>query len=176
MRRRFFAVVVTVIVCVVIVSSTIGRDFFSGHQPGLTSFGIVHFAGYLFFLLMPVEALVPYYLAEGHSGGVLIGLALITALAAQAIDYGIGRLLADTVINKVIGRKRFERYLGRIDRWGSWAIFVFNLFPLSSPNMMLVAGMTKFSPTRAFTYSFAGLLLKYVGIVYVFDATGWLDI
>jgi membrane protein DedA with SNARE-associated domain len=173
MRRRFLAVVVTVIVCVLIVSSTIGREIFAGHKPGLTSFGIVHFAGYLFFLLMPVEALVPYYLTEGHAGGVLIGLALVTALAAQAIDYGIGRLLADTVIDKVVGRKRFERYLGKIDRWGSWAIFVFNLFPLSSPNMMLVAGMTKFSPTRAFTYSFAGLLLKYVGIVYVFDATGW---
>ena len=163
-------------VCVLIVSSTIGRDIFAGHKPGLTSFAIVHFAGYLFFLLMPVEALVPYYLAEGHSGGVLIVLAVVTALAAQAIDYGIGRMLAVTVINKVIGRKRFERYLGRFDNWGRWAIFIFNLFPLSSPNMMLVAGMTRFSPTRAFTYSFAGLLIKYLGIVYVFDATGWLDI
>lgn len=157
----------------VIVSFTIGRDFYAGHRPDLGSFVIVHFAGYLFFLLMPVEALVPYYLSEGHRGGVLVLLALITALAAQAIDYGIGRMLADTVINKVIGRKRFERYLGKIEKWGSWAIFVFNLFPLSSPNMMLVAGMTRFSPAKAFSYSFAGLFLKYVGIVYVFDATGW---
>ncbi|MGD8726991.1 MAG: VTT domain-containing protein [Gemmatimonadales bacterium] len=174
MRRRFLVAVLTIAVCVLIVSSTIGREIFSGRQPGLVSFGIVHFAGYLFFLLMPVEALVPYYLAEGHAGGVLIVLAVVTALAAQGIDYGIGRMLASTVINKVIGVERYERYRGKIDRWGSWAIFVFNLFPLSSPNMLLVAGMTRFSAVRAFAYSLTGLLLKYVGIVYVFDATGWL--
>jgi membrane protein DedA with SNARE-associated domain len=166
----------TLVVCILIVSSTIGREIFSGRQPGLTSFVIVHFAGYLFFLLMPVEALVPYYLAEDHAAGVLVSLAVVTALAAQAIDYGIGRLLADTVINKVIGKDRFERYRGKIDRWGGWAIFVFNLFPLSSPNMLLVAGMTRFSSVRAFAYSATGLILKYVGIVYVFDATGWLGI
>jgi len=160
----------------VIVSFTIGRDFYAGRRPDLGSFVIVHFAGYLFFLLMPVEALVPYYLAESHQGVILVVLAVVTALAAQAIDYGIGRLLADTVINKVIGRTRYERYRGKIERWGAWAIFVFNLFPLSSPNMLLVAGMTRFSATRAFAYSFAGLVLKYVGIVYVFDATGWFDI
>jgi membrane protein DedA with SNARE-associated domain len=165
--------VLTVVVAIFIVSSTLGREVFSGRQPGLTSFGIVHFAGYLFFLLMPVEALLPYYMAEGHGGAVLIVLAVITALAAQAIDYSIGRLVAGAVVRNFIGEKRFERFREIVKKWGSWAIFVFNLFPLSSPNMMLVAGMTRFGVVRAFTFSFLGLALKYVSIVYVFDATGW---
>ena len=173
-RRRILLTVLMLVVCVAIISTTLGREVFAGRQPGLTSFTIVHFAGYLFFLLMPVEALLPYYMAEGHRGGVLIVLAVVTALLAQVIDYTIGRLLAEPVALKVIGETRYERLRRWVDRWGSAAIFVFNLFPLSSPNMLLVAGMTRFSVVRTFAYSGLGLILKYIGIVYVFDATGWL--
>jgi membrane protein DedA with SNARE-associated domain len=173
-RRRIFFGILTLVVAVAIVSTTLGREVFSGRQPGLTSFTIVHFAGYLFFLLMPVEVLLPYYMAEGHRGEILIALAVVTALAAQVIDYGIGRLLAEPVTRNIIGQRRYERFSRWVERWGSLAIFVFNLFPLSSPNMLLVAGMTRFGPVRTFGYSALGLVLKYVGIVYVFDATGWL--
>lgn len=174
-RRRILLGVLMLIVCVAIVSSTLGREVFAGRQPGLTSFTIVHFAGYLFFLLMPVEALIPYYLAEGHRGQVLIVLAVATALSAQAIDYSIGRLLAEQVAQNIVGEKRYARLRRWVDRWGSAAIFVFNLFPLSSPNMLLVAGITRLNPVRAFGYSALGLLLKYIGIVYIFDATGWVS-
>ncbi len=173
-RRRILLSILMLIVCVAIVSTTLGREVFAGRQPGLTSFTIVHFAGYLFFLLMPVEALLPYYMAEGHRGGVLVVLAVTTALLAQVIDYSIGRMLAERVARNVVGEKRYARFSGWVERWGSAAIFVFNLFPLSSPNMLLVAGMTRFSVVRTFAYSGLGLILKYIGIVYVFDATGWL--
>ncbi|MDH3456451.1 MAG: VTT domain-containing protein [Gemmatimonadota bacterium] len=172
-RRRILFAVLMLVACVAIVSTTLGREVYSGRQPGLASFTIVHFAGYLFFLLMPVEALLPYYMAEGHRGEVLIVLAVITALVAQVIDYGIGRLLAERVARDIVGQKRYARLRRWVDRWGSAAIFVFNLFPLSSPNMLLVAGMTRFGVVRTFGYSALGLLLKYVGLVYIFDATGW---
>jgi membrane protein DedA with SNARE-associated domain len=173
-RRRILFGVLMLVVCVAVISTTLGREVYSGRQPGLVSFTIIHFAGYLFFLLMPVEALLPYYMAEGHRGEGLIALAVITAVLAQVIDYGIGRLLAEQVARNIVGERRYTRLRRWVDRWGSVAIFVFNLFPLSSPNMLLVAGMTRFSLVRTFGYSALGLLLKYVGIVYIFDATGWL--
>ena len=68
-------IVIMLVAIIAIVGSTLGREIMAGRQPGLVSFGLIHFAGYLFFLLMPVEILVPLYLAEGHPGLVLIGRA-----------------------------------------------------------------------------------------------------
>ena len=130
-------------------------------------FSTIHFAGYLFFLVMPVEALVPYYQAEGHAAMVLVGLSIATAVVAQAIDYGIGRLLSEKVLN-MIGRKKYDRFKRRIDKHGGWAIFSFCLLPLSSPNVLLVAGMVRFNAVYALTVSVAGLAAKYLALVYVF--------
>lgn len=172
-RTRIVVAVATFLVAAVLVSSTVGRAIYAGRTPGLGSFALVHFAGYLFFLLMPVEALVPYYQAEGHSGEVLVLLAVVTALAAQAIDYGIGRAVGSSLLEGFLGRERYTKFSGLIGRWGSWAILLFNLFPLSSPNMVLVAGMSRFGALRALAWSTVGLVAKYIAIIYVFNALGW---
>lgn len=174
-RSRIIAVLVTALVAILLVSATLGRALYAGHTPTLTSFALIHFAGYLFFLLMPVEALVPIYQAEGHSPGLLILVAMLTALAAQAIDYGIGRSVRESAVHKLIGEERYGKFKAMIARWGGWAILLFNLFPLSSPNMLLVAGITRFSALRSFLFSFVGLGVKYTVLVYAYDfAVAWM--
>jgi len=168
-KKRIVVVLVVAVIAIAVVSGTLGREIYSGQSPGLTSYALIHFAGYLFFLLMPVEALVPIYQAEGHPGPTLILIAVGTAIMAQAIDYGIGRFVSTRAIQDFIGPVRYERFETKIDKWGGWAIFFFNLFPLSSPNMLLVAGMIRFSVRRAFFFSALGLTLKYSGIVYLYD-------
>lgn len=175
-RTRIIAVLITAFIAILVVSATLGREIYSGRSPSLTSFALIHFAGYLFFLLMPVEALVPLYQNEGHAGGTLILTAVLTALAAQAIDYGIGRSVSETAVHKLIGEPRYVRFKGMIARWGGWAVLLFNLFPLSSPNMLLVAGITRYSALRSFLYSSVGLTVKYAVLVYAFDtAAGWMS-
>lgn len=169
-RTRIIAVLITAGVAIVLVSTTLGREIYAGRTPTLTSFALIHFAGYLFFLLMPVEALVPVYQAEGHAGGVLILVAVGTALLAQAIDYGIGRSVREPVIHELIGEERYLRFRATIQRWGGLAVLFFNLFPLSSPNMLLVAGITRYSAARAFAFSAVGLTVKYGFLVNAFDA------
>ncbi len=164
---RIIGGVVMIVVIILIISSTLGREIMAGRQPGLGSFAIIHFAGYLFFLLMPVEALVPYYHAEGHAAMILVGLSVGTAIAAQLIDYGVGRLLSERVVS-ILGHRKYERFNRTIDRHGSWAILVFNLLPLSSPNVILVAGMMRFSLRRTVLISAGGLVGKYLTIVYLF--------
>jgi membrane protein YqaA with SNARE-associated domain len=172
-RGRVIAVLLTAVVTIGLVSTTLGRAIYAGHTPGLGSFAAIHFAGYLFFLLMPVEALVPIYQAEGHPGATLIMIALATAFAAQVIDYSIGRAVSDRVIDDLIGEKRYERFKAKIEKWGGWAILLFNLLPLSSPNMLLVSGMIRYSPRKAFAFSLLGLTGKYLAIVYLFDTDAW---
>ena len=122
---------IMLLLIIAIVGSTIGREMIAGQPPGLLSFTLIHFAGYLFFLLMPVEALIPIYLAGGESAQLLIGISMATALVAQSIDFGIGYVVSDRVVDTFISRKKFKKFKKTFDRWGGWAIFTFNLFPLS---------------------------------------------
>ncbi|MDH3422667.1 MAG: VTT domain-containing protein [Gemmatimonadota bacterium] len=175
-KTRVFGVLLTAVIAIFLVSYTLGRALYAGQSPGITSFALVHFAGYLFFLLMPVEALVPIYQGEGHAALTLVFVAVATALAAQVIDYSIGRAVKEGSLHKVIGEKRYARFKGNIDRWGGWAILLFNLMPLSSPNMLLVAGMTRYSARRAFLFSSIGLTGKYLAIVYAYGpVSSWLS-
>ena len=175
-KKRIVGVLLTAVVAIALVSYTLGREILAGHSPSLSSFALIHFAGYLFFLWMPVEALVPIYQAEGHAGMTLILIAVSTAIAGQVIDYGIGRAVSDRVIHDLIGEKRYARFKDRIKKWGGWAIIFFTLFPISSPPMLLVAGMTRYSVRWAILCSVAGLTVKYLTIVYLFDlASEWMS-
>jgi membrane protein DedA with SNARE-associated domain len=151
---------------IALVSLTIGRDILVDGEPSLVSFALVHFAGYLFFFLLPVETLVPYYSSLEHNGLLLLGIALSTALVAQLVNYGAGHLASNTVINDLIGQKRFQKIKYYIDKYGSLAVFIFNLFPLASSVLSLTAGMVRFSFWRLILFSFLGLLIKYIVLVY----------
>lgn len=168
MRRRLLAGLGFFLLAAAVLSLTLGRDLYYGRSPDLDSFALVHFAGYLFFIVLPVEVLVPWYLGEGHPGGLLVGLAVATALAAQLIDYGIGRLVSDKVVPHVIGQRRLARTQATIERYGRWAIFMFNLLPLSSPVLLAAAGVVRFDLVRAMAWSASGLVLKYAALVWIF--------
>lgn len=169
-KKSVIGAAIMLVAILAIVGSTLGREIMAGRQPGLVSFGLIHFAGYLFFLLMPVEALVPYYLAAGDSALVLVGLSVATALLAQTIDFAIGWVVSERVVDSLISRAKFEKFKATFSRWGGWAIFMMNLLPLSSPNMLLVSGIMRYSRLKAMSISAAGLLLKYVVIVLLTDA------
>ena len=62
-RKRVIVKLIILTFVVTIISITIGRSLFFDQKPGLYSFAIINFAGYLFFLMMPVEILFPYYLS-----------------------------------------------------------------------------------------------------------------
>ncbi|MFC1753834.1 VTT domain-containing protein [Thermoproteota archaeon] len=165
-RKTIFGLVIVLLV-IGILSITIGPEIFAGKDPALSSFFILNFAGYLFFILMPVEILVPYYLAEGHSGLLIIIGAVITAMVAQVFDYMIGYLASSNIIYDLIGRKKYNKAKKTLQKYGDWIILLFNLFPLSSPIAMMAAGMIRLKIRRVFLFSFIGLVVKYVTIVYV---------
>ncbi len=153
---------------VTIVSLTIGKEIYGHREQNLVSFAVVNFSGYLFFLLMPVELAFIYYLKSGADVYLLTALAVGTALAAQLVDYSIGRFFSFHMIDRMIGRHSYEKAKAEIRKYGNIAIFVFNLLPLSSPIIMLAAGMLKHRLKEVLLYSLAGLLLKYLIITLIF--------
>ncbi|MCH8003117.1 MAG: VTT domain-containing protein [Nanoarchaeota archaeon] len=167
--KTIIPIIVISVIAILLSSFTIGRQIFLGRQPDIVSFSTIHFAGYLFFLLMPVELLFIYYLIEDFNIPILLVAALATAMVAQIIDYVIGYLVSNKVINKVIGEKKYKNTKKYIDKYGDLAVFVFNTLPLSSSILSLVAGMLRYRFRNFVIYSFVGLLIKYSAIVLLFS-------
>ncbi|MAG61092.1 hypothetical protein CL619_04865 [archaeon] len=156
-----------IVVLVFILSLTLGRELLTSGEGSLYSFVIVHFSGYLFFFLLPVEGLIPYYYSLGYSFTQLFTLAIFTAVAAELIDYGIGRLAPNHITRHFVGEKRYQRIQKFVDKYGGMIVFIFNLFPLSSSVLSAIAGVLEYNFWRWLFYSTLGLFVKYSVILFV---------
>ena len=92
-KRNVIYGLISIILAVTLISLTIGKEIIAGKQLSLLSFAMVNFSGYLFFFLLPVETLIPFYVSAGYNGWLLFSIALSTAVVAQAIDYFIGYVM-----------------------------------------------------------------------------------
>jgi membrane protein DedA with SNARE-associated domain len=167
---RYSLAFLFVIAAIVIASLTVGRDIYNGSRDeGLLSFAIVNTAGYLFFLFMPVEVAFIYYLQGDINVIALNAVALGTALFAQVVDYSVGVLLSDRIIDTLIGRRRYEKAEDKLRKYGNIAIFVFNALPLSSDVISMAAGILRHRVRDAVICTISGLLLKYVVLTLIFN-------
>lgn len=167
--KRLIVVVFLIALMTVIISLTIGRDIYESKEKSMLSFAIVNFTGYLFFfLLMPVELPFIYYIRTGYDPLILNMVALSTAMSSQVIDYLIGYFFSTGIIDRLIGRNRYEKAEAEIRKYGNLTLFVFNLLPLSSPVISLAAGMLKYRIKEAFFFSLAGLVCRYLLLTLIF--------
>jgi len=166
---RIILIIVFACVAIAIASLTVGRDIYYGPgDNGLLSFAIVNACGYLFFLFMPVEVAFVYYLQEDVNVFALNAVAIGTALFSQAIDYLIGFALSNKFIEKLIGRRRYEKAEASIRKYGYVILLVFNALPLSSEVICLAAGMMRLSMRNTAIYTVIGLLIKYITLTLIF--------
>lgn len=167
--RRLSILALLIVVMAVIASLTIGRDIYESGEKSLYSFAIVNFFGYLFFfLLMPMELAFIFYLRTGYDPLMLNLVAVATAMVSQTIDYLIGYFFSARIIDRLIGRKRYEKAEDEIRKYGNWALFLSNLLPLSSPIISLAAGMLKYRAKDAILYTFIGMMCRYLLLTLLF--------
>ena len=167
--KRTAIIVVLFILMIVIASLTIGRDIYETGEKSLISFAIVNFFGYLFFfLLMPMELAFIYYLRTGYDPLILNLVAIGTAIASQTIDYLIGYFFSTGIIDRLIGRKRYEKAEAEIRKYGNWTLLLSNILPLSSPVVSLAAGMLKYRVKDAFIYTLVGIICRYLLLTLIF--------
>lgn len=164
---HWLIVVAGLVTGISILSYGLRQTLIAGDETTIWMFGLFHFAGYLFFIVSPVEILFARMVELDHGLGLLWMVAVCTALAGQTIDYLIGYALNDTVIENIIGEKKYRRYYKRIEKYGGMTIFFFCLFPLSSPIVLLVAGMMRYPARWAILLSVVGLAIKYAVIGYL---------
>jgi membrane protein DedA with SNARE-associated domain len=160
-KIRIVLFVITSAIAILIVSFTLGREWYEGKNQSIVSFALIHFSGYLFFLLMPVEVAYIYYLSY-FSALEMFSVAIVTAFAAQLIDYFIGLSVSSAIVNTLVGEGRIKKAEKHILKYGNLTIFIFNVLPLSSSIIAVAAGMIKYRFKGFIIYSLAGLVVKYV--------------
>lgn len=167
--KKIFILGLLIILMTIIGSLTIGRDIYENNQGSILSFAIVNFTGYLFvFLFMPVELAFIFYLRSGYDPLTLNLVAISTAFASESVDYLIGYFFSARIIDRLIGRHRYEKAEDEIRKYGNWAILVSNVLPLSSPVISLAAGMLKYRVKEVVMYSFVGIVLRYLILTLIF--------
>lgn len=167
--KRLTIVVLLIILTTVIASLTVGKDIYESGQESILSFAIINLCGYLFFFLfMPVELAFIFYLRSEYDPIILNAVAIATAFASEAIDYLIGYFFSAGIIDRLIGRKRYEKAEDEIRKYGNWALLVSNVLPLSSPVISLAAGMLKYRVKEVIFYSLTGIVLRYLLLTLLF--------
>jgi membrane protein DedA with SNARE-associated domain len=167
-KRKGIYILLTFLFIILVFTFTVGRDYYLGKPPNLVYFSVIHFAGYLFFLIMPVELIFLLFISGEGNLTLVFFIAIITALSAQFIDYLSGYLFSDKIILLFDNKKKYRRSVKQIRKYGNYIIFLFNLLPLSSPILVLAAGMIKYPVKQVFLYSFLGLLFKYTILLLFF--------
>lgn len=165
---RWLILVFGAFIGIALLSLLLRNALTTGEETTLWTFSAAHFAGYLFFVISPVEILYAHMLGEEHAVTTLYALALGTALLAQTVDYAIGLAFSSRVIEHIIGEKKYRRNLHWIEAYGGWTIFIFCLLPLSSPIVTLVAGMIRYPLPKVLLFSSTGLALKYGALILFF--------
>lgn len=166
-KIRIILFIITSIVAILIVSLSLGREWYEGKNQSIISFALIHFSGYLFFLLMPVEVAYIYYLSYFGTFE-MFAVAMVTAFAAQLIDYFIGLSVSSAIVNNLVGEERIIKAEKHIRKYGNLTIFIFNILPLSSSVIAVAAGMIKYRFMGFVIYSLAGLAIKYLLISLIF--------
>lgn len=153
-----------------VISWFIEQSILAQESLSLSVFAGVHFLGYLFFLLLPVEAFYIVMLLDGASPLQLLIIALITGTVAQFLDYAAGRLLPERTITYLIGEKRHTKGKRLLHKYGYLAVLFLTLSPFSSPLIVLIAGLMRLKFRYVFIYTLIGLLVKYLALNLFF---GW---
>ncbi|PIZ50973.1 hypothetical protein COY27_04940 [Candidatus Woesearchaeota archaeon CG_4_10_14_0_2_um_filter_33_13] len=169
-RRQIIFSLSSIFFAMVILSLTIGREILSGAKASLVSLAIINFSGYLFIFLMPVEGLVPIYTAAGYNWFIILAIVLLTAIVAQIINYSVGSLMSEQFIKGLIGEKNYRRSYKHISNHGGWMILLFNILPLASSVLSLIAGMIRYDMKKLLMYSFIGLAIKYLAMLFLLGA------
>ena len=143
------------------------------HISSSTTLGIIYISliGGLFFIFMPMEVFIARFITAGNPFIVVLVLYLGGVFVSYSIDYFIGLKLS-RLSKKLISPRKFYSIKGKLNRYGSWAIFVFNVLPLPSQILSAILGVFRYNKTKFYVFFMSGQLVKCIAIwagIYIFS-------
>jgi membrane protein DedA with SNARE-associated domain len=129
----------------------------------LGSFYTTLFGG-LFFIPTPIEILFIAALKIAKVAPItLIGLYMVGMIISYSINYIIGMKLSNAS-RRFIGAKKFYKFKGVLNKYGMWAIFLFNITPLPSQPLAAILGVFHYNRVKFYLMFISGQLIKLIAI------------
>lgn len=138
------------------------------------------FIGSLFFIPLPQEIFLVSALIAGTSMYIAFIAIFIGTIAGNVFNYYAGTKLSPFFIHLTSTRQLYKlRRL--VNRFGVYAIFLFNLLPLPAPLLTFGLGITKYNSKKLFFALVLGSAFKYAVIVALFyyfgiNILGWFGV
>ena len=123
--------------------------------------------GGLFFISIPIEVLYFKFLKAGHPFLIITALYLLGLLFSFSINYLIGFKLSG-FSKKVISPKKFYKLKGFTNKYGAWAVFLFNALPLPSQQLSVILGVFRYNKARFYIFFLLGQFVKYNGMYLIY--------
>lgn len=141
------------------------KAFFERDIKNATPIGLFYmsFVGNLLFIPLPFE--IPFFIGLTKGNDFLLSFFLVIAglIPSLAIDYIIGKKISRFVFT-FMSTKKIYKAKRWVNKFGAYAIFVFNLFPLPSNELTFALGIAKYNITRMFVFTLLGTVIKMVAI------------
>jgi membrane protein YqaA with SNARE-associated domain len=124
------------------------------------------FLGSLFFISIPAEFSILYYLSLGHNPILVIAVTILGNILGLTVDYFFGRLFGESLIRFFV-KNKFDGLKGLLDKIGGGVLLVGNILPVGTELIVLVVGSIKYNFKKFLIYSLVGMTIKYCGMFFL---------
>ena len=143
-------------------------NFFYDDIEQFNTLGIFYitFLGDLFFNPLPPELFFYNALIKGTSPILLLFAAsMVGMLLANIVNYFLGRKFSVFFLY-FVSKKNLYRVRRKVNRYGGYAVLVFNIFPLPAPLLTFGLGITRYNHSRLFMMLIIGNVIKYGFLIF----------
>lgn len=125
--------------------------------------------GGLFFIPIPMDIFFINFITN-NSAFVAIPVFLGGLCISFGINYWMGSKL--TYLSKrIIGIKKFYKVKTKVNHYGSWGIFLFNVLPLPAQILSVIAGVFRYNKVKFYVFFVLGQAIKFsiisIGYFYI---------
>ena len=122
--------------------------------------------GALFFITIPFEVLIIYYISLGYNIYLISIVALIGATLGLLANYGFGMMLGKHTL-KHIFKDNYDKLKGWVDKYGGVFLFLGNLIPSPIEPATVIYGAARYPIRQFIVYSLLGRMIKIILLYFI---------
>ena len=139
------------------------KEFFYRDIKDLTPIGMFYIGFFtaLFFIPLPTELFFILSLNKGNSFVLTVSFLLAGFFVSQALNYYLGAKFSNFFLN-LISKKKVYSIKRKVNKYGIYSIFAFNILPLPAPVLSFALGIAKYNVPKFAISLFVSNIIKFV--------------
>lgn len=124
----------------------------------------VSFFGSLFFIMLPIEVFLIYFMSFGHNKLLVLATVIAGNLAGLVIDYLIGFVIGGKILKRFL-KEHHESFNKKLKKVGSFIVVIGNIIPFPIELASVFLGTVRFGILRFILFTFIGRVVRYTILI-----------